>query len=812
MQVVRPVHPTSAAESNEGAGVVQPKSEETGKSFFWIVLMVFAGLALAIHPQVLKGKIPLPTEIVTNFPPWEDFHGEPKTPHAEVGDSVTMFYPWRVFQESALRQRELPLWNPSILAGTPFHAGAQSALFYPPHLLLLALQPPALWTFKLLLNLMLSGVFTALFVRSIGGSPAGAIAAGLIFSCCGFMATWQAFTSLADAAIWLPFVLWSVQRLCLVPSVGGMVVSAIAFAMPVLAGHPETGAHLVFMGSGFALCQCIGTGWRDRTVMRRLLWFSSAGLLAIGISSVQIIPTLEWLARIDNGLGAPLGATPTRQILAFLSRDILRNPNSAGLDIPESAAYVAPIVLLLAPIALLYRNRRESLYFLFAVVLALSAVYGWWPVRWVIERTPVVKGIKNGRALLLIDFSLAVLAGLGITVLSGVLPKKAALRRYVWIASGLMFVIAGIGVRMLSVSTRMHVERSRGPAATAVFLILGFILIAARISEFINARVFLFLVLSLLCVDMVTFRSRVLPFASRQEIFPPAPVFQFLKANADPDRYRVSAIDDTYPGNSEMSYGLAALAGYDIKLLSTGDLLSDFSNEATGISLNAERIVNTNDRRLDLMNLRYLVATTLNNSYKVLAGKPDRFKLVFSDHTVRVFENPRVLPRATFLTAVPGAIEVIPDDKSQLARLKDPAFDPEKSVIVPASPWKVDEMANSSQTSFRNDVSLISSRINGSTFNVMNDHPGLLVVSQIFYPGWVAVVDGKDNPLVRADYTLVAVPLNAGSHTVSLVFRPQSFRIGLAISIASCALMAILLVLRFRARRQSRTEMGSHHL
>src|SRR4029077_9946964 len=107
----------------------------------------------------------------------------------------------------------------------------------------------------------------------------------------------------------------------------------------------------------------------------------------------------EWLARINHGLDVPWGTTPTGQILAVLSRDILRNPNSAGLDIPESAAYVAPIALLLAPVALLYRNRRESFYFVFAVVLALSVVYGWWPVRWIIERTPVLEGMKNGRAL-----------------------------------------------------------------------------------------------------------------------------------------------------------------------------------------------------------------------------------------------------------------------------------------------------------------------------------------------------------------------------------------------------------------------------
>jgi hypothetical protein len=103
---------------------------------------------------------------------------------------------------------------------------------------------------------------------------------------------------------------------------------------------------------------------------------------------------------------------------------------------------------------------------------------------------------------------------------------------------------------------------------------------------------------------MVTFRSGILPFASRKEIFPQVPVFQFLKEHADPAVYRVGSIGDT---SLECRDGLSsgAVDGYDLALHLARNFLRDFGLPTTGLNLNAAHIVSIGDRRLDLMNLRY---------------------------------------------------------------------------------------------------------------------------------------------------------------------------------------------------------------
>ncbi len=71
--------------------------------------------------------------------------------------------------------------------------------------------------------------------------------------------------------------------------------------------------------------------------------------------------------------------------------------------------------------------------------------------------------------------------------------------------------------------------------------------------------------------------------------------------------------------------------------------------------------------------------------------------------------------------------------------------------------------------------------------------PGMLVLSEVFYPGWEAALDGKPVPLLRVNYALRGVPLPAGEHRVHLRFQPSSVRLGAVIS----ALGVLLLLASF---------------
>lgn len=80
-----------------------------------------------------------------------------------------------------------------------------------------------------------------------------------------------------------------------------------------------------------------------------------------------------------------------------------------------------------------------------------------------------------------------------------------------------------------------------------------------------------------------------------------------------------------------------------------------------------------------------------------------------------------------------------------------------------------------------------------------------LVLSEVYYPGWRAYVDGRAQAVLRANYAFRAVYLEPGYHEVHLVFEPLSWRLGLGISLATWVGLAAWALFTWRARLSNRS-------
>jgi uncharacterized membrane protein YfhO len=88
---------------------------------------------------------------------------------------------------------------------------------------------------------------------------------------------------------------------------------------------------------------------------------------------------------------------------------------------------------------------------------------------------------------------------------------------------------------------------------------------------------------------------------------------------------------------------------------------------------------------------------------------------------------------------------------------------------------------------------------------VERDKPGMLIAAQSHFPGWVARVDGQEQPLWLANYAFCAVAVPAGTSDVVLSYEPMSLRLGAALS----ALSALLLGFAWwHGRRGARAWLG----
>jgi uncharacterized membrane protein YfhO len=131
-----------------------------------------------------------------------------------------------------------------------------------------------------------------------------------------------------------------------------------------------------------------------------------------------------------------------------------------------------------------------------------------------------------------------------------------------------------------------------------------------------------------------------------------------------------------------------------------------------------------------------------------------------------------------------------------LGRLNDSAFDPASSVLLEQDP--ACELAEATQSG---DVRFTRQGNNRIQVDVQADAGGLLVLSENFYPGWRATVDGKPVPLLRANYVLRAVCVPAGAHRVTFSFVPASLRIGAGLTLLSLILVGWAGLRQIRTRR-----------
>ncbi|MDD7257094.1 MAG: YfhO family protein [Prevotellaceae bacterium] len=105
-------------------------------------------------------------------------------------------------------------------------------------------------------------------------------------------------------------------------------------------------------------------------------------------------------------------------------------------------------------------------------------------------------------------------------------------------------------------------------------------------------------------------------------------------------------------------------------------------------------------------------------------------------------------------------------------------------------------------------VTLTDFAPNRLSYDVKSDKGGVIVFSEIYYPGWTAKIDGKDAELGRADYILRALNVSAGNHKVELSFHPQSIKTTETIAYMAYAvlILAILFTAYMERKKSKQTE------
>ena len=136
----------------------------------------------------------------------------------------------------------------------------------------------------------------------------------------------------------------------------------------------------------------------------------------------------------------------------------------------------------------------------------------------------------------------------------------------------------------------------------------------------------------------------------------------------------------------------------------------------------------------------------------------------------------------------------IMDDAEQKSFMVSDAFDPLRTVVI-----ETDPVFPADTTVVKNwKANITSYNLNSITIDVSTPANGYLSLSEVYYPGWNAYIDGVIHPILRANWNLRAVPIEQGNHKVELRFEPKSFTHGMWITFVTLGITIVGLGFSFK--------------
>ena len=799
----------------------------------WWPYLSITFVALLLMWRVVLGNLFLPLDIVAHLHPWRFSYERVAVNNPINSDLVTQIYPRRLVTNHILEQGALPLWNPTILTGTPLLADGQLAFFYPLSWLFVLLPVGYAFGIYTLLNMWLAGIGTFKFAQRMQLDPMPATLAAVGYMLSGFLLNWLHFPEFSAACAMLPWCFWVVLRASQSQRWRDWLLASLVLALPLVSQIQL--AFYVYVGVGcLLLAQLLALPtWRLR--FKQIGQFSSAIGLALGLSAVQLLPQIALSVqgqRLDIGSG--LGSASS--IMVWLLRLALPIVDGAARETASSwqphllqgiQPYAGIVSLALAGLAI-WRSQQPGVKLFACLALGSFAVAIGTPLLqlllWLVP--PYRQFADHQRWFSLWGFAIALLAGFGLQSLQQPSNKP---NRALWVQRGLLMLgligVTGWALQHIALFTANSryaqystmLRLALNPISLAILSLSGLALVGLLIKRiprrWSNLAILLILLGDLLwyggsyntSVDPAMFQ----PTADQQAslatepamqdpaiLYPPTRQINFLLRQ--PGVFRVFGADyQAMPTNVFSAFGLEDIRGYQSLYLAQYNRLTRLMDGKDyhklgegGNSLHAYFTMAYNQRRLlNMLNVEYLIFTP--NSPNPELYQP--LELVQRNDEGTIYRNPEVLPRAWMVYQT----EVISDELAQLDRLAASDFDPAKQAIV-AEPIPVLGQAPSQTL-----TPTVSYSPNRALVQVENSAAGLLVLADAYTTDWQVSVDGQAAKLYRTNYALRGVWVDAGQHTVEFSYRPKSLIVGGWVSGLSLALILLGLGLSWYKTRKA---------
>jgi hypothetical protein len=697
----------------------------------------------------------------------------------DAPDLAHMDLPRLQFQAVEWNNRRFPLWNPYSGGGQPFLGqvvGGANPLIW------LVARMPLRDGFisEITLNrwfvLMhfLGGLFCYLLCRDLKCSRAASVLAGLVFATAGFIGNTD-WPQVLTGAIWAPLIFLFLFRAGRGEKPwSSAALSGLFLGMSWLSGHHEVPIYLTFAW-GFTWLFFAAAGSRSD---RRMLALTLLAVIVMGLTgALQILPGWEYgqLAVRWVGVDDPVGWK--QPIPYFVHESYSLTPASVlGIVFPNLYQHANPFLGMAAG-ALVFLGvacawEKAAVRWLACLLIGglVAAMGGFNPLHGLLYAVAPVFGKARvpARSLAVFSFAAAPLVAFGIDVLR----RRADpdwIRRTAW-------VLVGAGVLVFSITLGLAVYGKTDASQPVVFsgflaLAFGALLLAVQ-RELTSGRMLTLFIGAALMIEMghgttLYFRHKQAKVANSylDRLKASREFADWLKKQPQP--FRVNVDDREIPANFGDYWGI--------------DVNSSFG---ASITENIWQIEMHTERAQDLMGAVYAIQKepTRQGQEAMYEGAGG----------LKIYRNPNALPRVWVVHETIGY-----RDRQELrAVIQHPDFN--MRTVAPAR-----EPIAGLEKCGGGDAAVLAGRFSGRvSVDAELKCAGLVVLSETWFPGWQAWVDGRPAPIHEVYGALRGVVVPAGKHRIDMRYRPKTAVWGAILTSLGVLLASTLAVCEGRRPRR----------
>ncbi|GAK57009.1 hypothetical protein U27_03973 [Candidatus Vecturithrix granuli] len=741
-------------------------------------------------------------------------------------DILTQQYFWSFFiHENLFTDPCFQTWLPYINAGTPF-SGGLDLVFQPVTLLTLLLFPAHIAiNYEVVLYLFFMGVGMYLYMRELRLSQLSAFLAALFFMLNGEIVSLinAGHVNKIGAISPTPLVFWALERALRRKTLSAFLLTGAALGFQFWHSHVQI-SYYICIAVGIYFVMRVGLLYRQQRDLKQFSRFIVLGIVMVLVflllSAVRFLPLISFAQVSERAEGvsyefATSWSMPPEELVTYIipgffgfrranhyedEQNVLDVPYWGRMPFTQTGRYFGILPLLLVGLALCFvRNKHVLTLGVIALIVLLLGMGQYIPIYKLLYA--YIPGFNMFRVpqmiLFLFAFATSALAGFGAEWLIIDLTEQKARRLRLFVLGGIILfllcwlltiylshadheMISGFKDALLrkEATQEIAVQRfkniSAGLLRFDVIFGLSLFVLGLRLAANVRLRWFLAAFLALYLLDIGWFNAKYIDTISLEGSIYTSENDSIRYFKEHPGMYRILQATNTPESygtfNKYLYHHLYSVSGY----------------EAVGVQYYNEYLENMilGSPLVDLLNVRYIIVskeTQINEETPEVGKQFGPYNVVMNADAV-LLENSHYLPRAF---AVHQA-QVLPSKNAIFSTLLDPSFDPREIVLVERelpSEFLVKRSTQQSVSSRLSRVDIIEYRHRIIRLKAEMADDGFLVLSEKYYPGWKAFVDGKQTDIYKANYTFQAIYAPKGSHEIIFTFQPTQFQTGLWITV-----------------------------